>query len=187
MESLGNDVVSSPNARMESLGNDDVKAEMPEGVLWSGKLQGGARSRGLTSRRWISHSARLSARSANEIIAVCHVERLQAVRSFPVFWLTVSTELVRSSSLRLLCLCLVTFGAVFSNTPRDLERVICCSSIRVFQEMVRALALLYVWYSVIFINTNYLLEQQVWKIFFFSKKSGRWKTKHFIGMTLCEK
>ena len=70
-----------------------------------------------------------------------HVERLQVVRS-PV--LAYGVHRACSSGLRLLFLCLLTFGAVVGNTPTDFERLVSCSWLRVFQELVRELGLLYV-------------------------------------------
>ena len=69
------------------------------------------------------------------------VERLPSVL-FPV--LAYGVHIACSSGLRLLCLCLVKFGAVVSNTSRHYERLVSCSRLRVFQELVLALGLLYV-------------------------------------------
>ena len=70
-----------------------------------------------------------------------HVKRLQTVR-FRV--LAYGVHRACSSGLRLLCLCLGSFGAVFSNTSRDFERFASCAWLRVFHELFRALGLLYV-------------------------------------------
>ena len=75
------------------------------------------------------------------VLALSHFERLQTVR-FPV--LADGVSRASSSGLRLPCLCLVTFGAVVSNTSRDFERLVSCSWLRLFHELVPALGLLYV-------------------------------------------
>ena len=62
--------------------------------------------------------------------------------SFPGFGLRCSQSLFEL--FRFLCLCLVTFGAVVSNTSKDFERLVSCSWLRVFQVLVRELGLLYV-------------------------------------------
>ena len=105
--------------------DDDVKAENARRSIVTCQLQGGAVNK------------------KDACFGVCHTSS-DFKRFVSRLWITVFTELVRSSSLRLLCLCLVTFGAVVSNTSRDFERVISCSSLRVFQELVRELGLLYV-------------------------------------------
>ena len=72
------------------------------------------------------------------------VERFQDFR-FPLLAYSVhrACSIEQFTFALLVGMCLVTFGAVDSNTSRDFERVISYSSLRVFQELVRELRLLY--------------------------------------------